>query len=57
MSDEKPTIKLKCERCEAMSEISADHGDRVKCPSCGKKGTVLMLAPGQDVEYDAILMV
>lgn len=51
------SIKLLCERCEVISQIDAKHGDRVKCPSCGKKGTVLMLEAGQDVKNDAVLMV
>jgi len=55
-------MKVKCERCETISEIEASVHEKVECPACGKKGMVFLIeSNGKEtnisLQYDTILMV
>jgi DNA-directed RNA polymerase subunit RPC12/RpoP len=48
-------MKIKCENCKQISDVGdIKNRSKVKCPGCGRKGTVIYLEVRNG--YDAILM-
>jgi Zn finger protein HypA/HybF involved in hydrogenase expression len=48
---------VKCERCGGKFESDAKNRAKIRCDHCDKRGTLVYVATGQALTYDAILMV